>query len=40
MLAQADHTGGNTLLSLNGTTDTLLVKGVATLNANDFILHA
>lgn len=23
-----------------GTTDTLLLKGVATLNASDFILHA
>ena len=39
LLAQADHTGGNTLLHLNGTTDTVLLKGVATLNANDFILH-
>ncbi|MBR2120554.1 MAG: VCBS domain-containing protein [Afipia sp.] len=40
LLATADHTGGNTLLQINGTTDTLLVKGVAALNANDFILHA
>lgn len=40
LLATADHTGGNTLLHLNGNTDTLLVKGVASLNASDFILHA
>ncbi|MDO8981246.1 MAG: VCBS domain-containing protein [Afipia sp.] len=40
LLAQADHTGGNTLLHLNGTTDTLLLKGVTALNASDFILHA
>ena len=32
--------GSDTLLHLNGTTDTLLLKGVATLNASDFILHA
>ncbi len=40
LLDTADHTGGDTLLHLNGTTDTLLLKGVATLNASDFILHA
>ena len=40
LLATADHTGGDTLLHINGTTDTLLVKGVAVLNASDFILHA
>jgi len=40
LLNTADHTGGDTLLHLNGTTDTLLLKGVATLNASDFILHA
>ncbi|MEW6396488.1 MULTISPECIES: VCBS domain-containing protein [unclassified Afipia] len=40
LLANADHTGGDTLLHINGTTDTLLLKGVAALNASDFILHA
>ncbi len=40
LLATADHTGGDTLLHINGTTDTLLLKGVAALNASDFILHA
>ncbi len=40
LLAHADHIGGDTLLHLNGNTDTLLVKGVAALNASDFILHA
>ncbi len=40
LLNTADHTGGDTLLHLNGTTDTLLLKGVATLTASDFILHA
>jgi len=40
ILTNADHTGGDTLLHLNGTTDTLLLKGVAALNASDFILHA
>ncbi len=40
LLAHADHIGSDTLLHLNGNTDTLLVKGVAALNANDFILHA
>jgi VCBS repeat-containing protein len=32
--------GSDMLLHLNGTTDTLLLKGVATLNSSDFILHA
>lgn len=40
LLANADHIGSDTLLHLNGTTDTVLVKGVAALNASDFILHA
>lgn len=40
LLANADHIGSDTLLHLNGNTDTVLVKGVATLNASDFILHA
>ncbi|WP_051358569.1 MULTISPECIES: VCBS domain-containing protein [unclassified Afipia] len=40
ILTNADHTGGDTLLHINGTTDTLLLKGVAALNASDFILHA
>ncbi|MFZ5678960.1 MAG: VCBS domain-containing protein [Pseudomonadota bacterium] len=40
LLANADHTGGDTLLHINGTTDTLLLKGVAALNSSDFILHA
>jgi hypothetical protein len=41
LLANATHPmAGDTLLHLNGTTDTLLVKGVASLNTSDFILHA
>jgi VCBS repeat-containing protein len=40
LLNTADHTGGDTLLYINGNTDTLLLKGVATLNASDFILSA
>ncbi|MGL4260630.1 MAG: hypothetical protein ACRCTX_03355, partial [Afipia sp.] len=40
ILANAGHTGGDTLLHFNGTTDTVLLKGVAALNASDFILHA
>ncbi|MES2602407.1 MAG: VCBS domain-containing protein [Pseudomonadota bacterium] len=32
--------GSDTLLHLNGTTDTVLLKGVTALNASDFILHA
>ncbi|NGX98659.1 MAG: cadherin-like domain-containing protein, partial [Candidatus Afipia apatlaquensis] len=40
ILTNAGHAGGDTLLHINGTTDTLLLKGVAALNASDFILHA
>ena len=40
LLSTADHTGGDTLLYINGNTDTLLLKGVATLNDSDFILRA
>lgn len=41
LLSSATHpVAGDTLLHLNGTTDTLLVKGVAALNVSDFILHA
>ena len=32
--------GSDTLLHLNGNTDTVLLKGVTALNASDFILHA
>lgn len=40
-LATATETvGSDTLLHLNGNTDTVLVKGVAALTASDFILHA
>ncbi|TKT73300.1 hypothetical protein YH63_018775 [Afipia massiliensis] len=43
LLSSADHVGAggaDLLLHFNGNTDTLLLKGVATLNASDFILHA
>lgn len=40
LLADADHIGSDTLLHLNGNTDTVLLKGVAALSASDFILHA
>ena len=40
LLANADHIGSDTLLHLNGNTDTLLLKGVTGLTASDFILHA
>ena len=41
ILADATHPeASDTLLNLNGTTDTLLLKGVTALNASDFILYA
>jgi Ca2+-binding RTX toxin-like protein len=38
--AESANGGSDTLLHLNGTTDTVLVKGITSLTASDFILHA